>query len=129
MPDMRRLVFLFGAALLSVTAGCGGGSDTETTTTSPAVSTAPTQRPPRNFGAAATVVLKDLKFAPATVTIKLGEEIEWIWQDALPHNVVSETFKSETKTGGSFKYTFRTAGDFAYTCTVHPGMDGTVKVT
>jgi plastocyanin len=127
MPGMRRIAFLFGAALLAVTAACGGSDSKTTTTTSGAPPTVASTG--QNFGAAATVALKNLKFEPADVTIKTGQQVEWIWQDALPHNITSETFKSETKTSGKFVYTFATAGDFAYQCTLHPGMTGTVKVT
>jgi len=124
---MRRLVFLFGAAFLVVTGACGGSGGTKTTTT---IAAGPsTSKVVHNFGSAATVALRNLKFDPASVSIKKGQEVEWLWQDALPHNITSATFKSDTKTSGSFKYTFATAGNFDYQCTIHPGMTGTIKVT
>ena len=79
-----------------------------------------------------TVTLKGKKFHPATVTIKKGGKVKWVWKDgAVPHNVTStgHKFKSSTlKTSGTFTVTFKKKGTFKYTCTIHPGMKGKVIV-
>ncbi len=119
---MRRLMASAGAAvLLAATAACGGGGDdgggaSETTTGSPA---------------AATVTMKNVKFEPATVNVKAGETVRWVWDDgSIQHDVSGEGFKSEVKADGSFEHTFATAGSFAYVCTVHRDtMKGTVEVS
>ena len=81
---------------------------------------------------AATVRVENMSYSPASVTIKKGETVEWIFDDnGLPHDVVEtadETFKSELLTEGSYSYTFEEAGTFDYHCTPHPMMLGTVVV-
>ena len=81
---------------------------------------------------AATVRVENMSYSPASVTIKKGETVEWVFDDnGLPHDVVessAETFKSELLTEGSYSYTFEEAGTFDYHCTPHPMMLGTVVV-
>ncbi|MET0199064.1 MULTISPECIES: plastocyanin/azurin family copper-binding protein [Nocardiaceae] len=81
---------------------------------------------------AATVRVENMSYSPASVTIKKGETVEWVFDDnGLPHDVVessNETFKSELLTEGSYTYTFEEAGTFDYHCTPHPMMLGTVVV-
>ncbi|HUP70902.1 MAG TPA: plastocyanin/azurin family copper-binding protein [Acidimicrobiales bacterium] len=79
-----------------------------------------------------TVVLKDIAFKPGTISVKTGDKVTWRFEDkGIPHNVVAgdDSFKSDIKDSGTFQHTFDKAGTFTYSCTVHPGMNGTVKVT
>lgn len=103
------------AALSSV--ACGGDSEP---------STAPGDTGPL------TVVLEDIEFKPGTLTVKSGDTVTWRFEDkGIPHNVVAndESFKSDIKDAGVFEHTFEKPGTFSYSCTVHPGMNGTVKVS
>lgn len=81
---------------------------------------------------AATVRVENMSYTPASVTIKKGETVEWIFDDnGLPHDVVESTdemFESELLTEGSYSYTFEEAGTFDYHCTPHPMMLGKVVV-
>ncbi|WP_072804289.1 plastocyanin/azurin family copper-binding protein [Rhodococcoides yunnanense] len=81
---------------------------------------------------AATVRVENMSYSPASVTIKKGETVEWIFDDnGLPHDVVESTdelFKSDLLTEGSYSFTFEEAGTFDYHCTPHPMMLGTVVV-
>lgn len=81
--------------------------------------------------ASAGVTISDFKFAPPSVTVKVGDTVTW--SNAGP------TSHSATATGGSFdtgifpegesrSHTFEEAGTFSYTCTPHPQMEGTVTV-
>lgn len=112
---MKKLVVLLIAlcALVS-TVACGGG-DTGS-----------------ESGAAATVTVKNMSYSPASVTIKKGQTVEWVFDDSgLPHDVVEdseEAFKSDLLTSGTFRHTFDDAGTFDYHCTPHPMMVGTVVV-
>jgi plastocyanin len=116
---------LASAALLGA---CGGpDSSSGSTTTSTAAGSTSSTAP--NFGAAASVDLKDIRFQPGTVTVKAGQEVRWLWRENIPHNVVGEGFKSATQDKGEFRHTFDKAGTYKYTCTLHSGMVGTVKVT
>ena len=79
-----------------------------------------------------TVVLEDIAFKPSTISVKRGDKVTWRFEDkGIPHNVVAgdNSFKSDIKDSGTFQHTFEEAGTFDYSCTVHPGMNGTVKVT
>ena len=79
-----------------------------------------------------TVVLKDIAFKPAKLSVSAGETVTWKFEDkGIPHNVVADdkSFKSEIKDSGSFEHTFDKPGTFSYVCTVHPDMKGTVTVT
>lgn len=120
---MRRVIRIgrgIGAAVatLAMTAACGSDSD-------PGAGTDTAQDP-------STVVLEDIAFKPASLSVKTGDTVTWRFEDkGIPHNVVAndETFKSDIKDSGTFEHTFDKAGTFTYSCTVHPGMNGTVKVT
>lgn len=77
-------------------------------------------------------------FQPASVTIKAGGQVTWVFQ-SLAHTV---TFNSPNATGTpegigtagspvantSISRTFTTAGTYPYHCLIHQGMTGTVIV-
>jgi plastocyanin len=59
--------------------------------------------------------------------------VTWRWNDGRTrHNVRSvgtRRFKSSTlKATGTHRVVFRRSGTYKYVCTVHPGMDGAVRV-
>lgn len=71
----------------------------------------------------------------ASVTIEVGDTVEWIWMDSLPHTVSSdsdaaEEFDSGTITGmgETFSYTFTVVGENGYECEIHSTMDGVITV-
>jgi plastocyanin len=87
-----------------------------------------------------------LIFDPATLTIKVGDTVHWVWATS-GHSVVSGTngtadnqFCSPSNTGcanpplslmnATYEHTFTTAGTFPYYCSVHfaLGMTGTITV-
>lgn len=79
------------------------------------------------------VSIKDMSFAPQTLTIPVGTTVTWTNQDSMPHTVTSPGKKKvldsgELAQGGSYTYTFNEAGTYSYFCTVHPGMKGKVIV-
>ncbi len=70
-----------------------------------------------------------------TITIDVGDSVEWTWADTLPHSVTNdagaqETFDSGILTGSgtTFTYTFTQVGVNPYHCNVHSGMIGTITV-
>lgn len=73
-------------------------------------------------------------FNPATVRIKTGDTVRWIF-DRSGHDVTSQngTFNSArpVPVGETFSHTFNTAGSFGYFCFPHRsiGMTGSVIVT
>lgn len=78
------------------------------------------------------VDIKNMAFAPSTMTVKIGTTITWTNNDSVPHSVTSDTgmFDSNTlQSGGKFSFTFNQAGTFPYHCNIHTFMKGTVAVT
>lgn len=78
-----------------------------------------------------TVVIEDMEFTPADLTVKAGDTIEWVNKDPMPHNVSSQAggFDSDDLPAGkSWKYTAEKKGDFPYLCTLHRSMKANLKV-
>jgi plastocyanin len=77
-----------------------------------------------------TVVLKNIRFHPASLTIKRGDSVTWLWRDSTKHNVTGPGFKSKTQERGSFTVRFSKAGTYNYHCTIHvkEGMKGKIVV-
>jgi plastocyanin len=113
VEGMRRVRWWAAASVLG-TVACGGGSPSG---------------PP-----AATVTIRNSAYQPATVTIRKGETVAWVWQDgAIPHNVdgasdLSSFDSGSLVTAGTWRYRFTKTGTFTYHCDLHPGMQGIVMV-
>jgi plastocyanin len=77
-----------------------------------------------------TVVLKEIRFHPATLTIHRGESVRWVWRDSTEHNVTFHSFHSRTQETGTFTVRFNRKGTFSYRCTIHveEGMRGKIIV-
>ena len=117
-----RAVWLVVLAALLLTfgllAGCGGATTGGNTATSAA-------------GNAAQVIMTNRSYDPQQVTIKVGDTVIWVNQDAPKHDVVADNgeFKSDLfDKGDTFSFTFTKAGTYPYHCSIHPGMVGTVVV-
>ncbi len=100
--------------------GCGS---TATTTTGAVTAT--------TAGGAVQVIMSNRAYDPQEITIKVGDTVTWVNQDAPRHDVVAENgeFKSDLfSKGETFSHTFTKAGTYPYYCSIHPGMTGTVIV-
>jgi plastocyanin len=78
-----------------------------------------------------TVVLKNIRFHPASLRVHRGDTVTWRWQDGpIAHNVTGHGFKSRTMAKGSFAVRFTRRGTFNYRCTIHgkEGMVGKIVV-
>lgn len=77
-----------------------------------------------------TVVLKDIRFHPGTLSIRRGDSVTWQWRDHTDHNVTFKGFHSKTKETGSYTIRFTHSGSFSYHCTIHvaEGMRGKIIV-
>ena len=81
----------------------------------------------------ATVEVKidNFSFTPATITVPVGTTVRWTNRDDIPHTVVSDDGKFQSKTldtDDQYSYTFTKAGTFGYYCSIHPKMTGKVVV-
>jgi len=75
------------------------------------------------------VVIDNLKFQPATLTIKKGTKVTWVNQDGPPHTASGAAFDSGTLNNGqTFSFTFEETGTFDYICNIHPSMTAKVIV-
>jgi plastocyanin len=77
------------------------------------------------------VSIKEMKFSPASITIKPGEKVIWTNNDDHDHTVVADdnSFKSgNLSRGDSFEHKFDKTGKFKYACSYHPRMKGVVVV-
>jgi plastocyanin len=108
-----KLLIVVIVAGLAATAACGGGEEK-----------AKTSGP--------EVMVKDLSFKPTKISVKLGGEATWVFEDkATSHNVTADdgSFRSQDLAKGTFAHRFEKAGVISYTCTIHPDrMKGTVNV-
>ncbi|MCL4552640.1 MAG: cupredoxin domain-containing protein [Candidatus Marsarchaeota archaeon] len=137
MRAVTMLLVIIAAAFLvaCVSAGTPTPAATETTTatgTTPATTTS-TATVTGTPEVAAKVQIINFTYQPATVTIKVGQAVEWTQEDASPHTVTStstiDTFDSgNLNQGQTYVHQFNTKGTFRYVCSIHPNMEGTVVV-
>jgi plastocyanin len=83
------------------------------------------------LAADSSVTIAGFAFAPATVTIQVGDSVTWTNEDSTPHTATAGDGSFDTgqlANGDSEAVTFDTAGTFAYVCSIHPQMTGTVVV-
>ena len=128
---MRRWLTLLLAcmALGLVVAGCGDDDDED----EGGGGAATTEQPgDEGGGGGAEVAMEGIQFDPAEVTVAVGDTVTWTNNDSVGHDVTGDDFESGEAgglgNGDTFEHTFEEAGTFEYVCTVHPGMEGTVKV-
>jgi plastocyanin len=79
------------------------------------------------------VTMAQYAFAPAAITVHVGDAITWTNQDQAPHDVTTTSapvpLHSPTlSTGQSWTYTFTQPGTYAYVCSIHPDMKAQVTV-
>ena len=89
------------------------------------------EKKPKGGGAAATVSIRGMKYAPGTVTIKAGESVTWVNGDDRDHTAVADdgSFNSgNIGPGRSFTTRFAKPGKYPYACALHPRMRGVVVV-
>jgi plastocyanin len=141
MNRFARLSLVVAAALALLLGACGdddGGNtvasntndETTETTAGSATTKAEGGEKPKPGPSGNVVELKNLKFDPDEITVKVGDTVTWKWAENVLHNVTEEDeeFKSGNEDSGTFEHTFEEAGTYEYTCTLHAGMDGTVEV-
>ena len=110
---------------LAVAAACGGGgSDTLVSPIIPST--------PANPIATTSVSLQSDEFNPSNIVVAPSAVVTFTNNDHLAHNVIfaNQNIQSITDwTSGDRTATMpAAAGTYSYTCTIHAGMNGTVKV-
>jgi plastocyanin len=125
------LLLGMGVAIVAIALVLVGCSSAGTTTTVPVGTPTTGGGAAGGGGATVEVKMEGMAFSPQTVTIKVGDTVNWTNMDQPPHNAVAVDKSWQTSTfatGESGSVTFATAGTFPYICTIHPNMTGTVIV-
>lgn len=101
----------------------------------PVARAAPTPEPPaRAVPRTHTVTIKGMVFVPATLEVSIGDTIEWVNADFVPHTATAIVDGSKVFDSGvlpanaSWTYVASKAGTFPYDCLLHPTMKGTLIV-
>ena len=101
-----RVLPLLVVAMLVVATGCGGSDGDE------------------GSGAARTITIANLEFAPETLEVKVGDTITVDNKDEAEHSVtaIDRSFDTGAFGKGTKTFTVTRAGRFEYACEVHPFM-------
>jgi plastocyanin len=127
---IMRITHFIAVSGLAVLFACGGSSPTGTDGNNNGGDPTPTP-------GVTDVKITDFQFSPASVTIKVGDQVRWTNNGKTTHNVVADDgtsfttgslgFPGQTSdpygdpSGGQAKaVTFNTAGTFSYHCSNHP---------
>jgi plastocyanin len=106
---------------------CGAQS-----TRTPTISV-PTPSPTRTVAITgqASVEIVDYEFKPAMITVTVGTQVVWTHLDYAPHNTdhKGRAWTSPVMSRGAhFAHVFGEPGAYDYHCTLHPDMQGVIKV-
>lgn len=77
------------------------------------------------------VIISNLSFQPASITVGKGSTIVWRNQDTVSHTATAgdESFNSSTIIAGdTFVQRFDKVKTYVYSCSIHPEMKGTIIV-
>ena len=78
-----------------------------------------------------TVTIEEMQFKAPELTVKVGDTIVWVNRDMFPHTATSKdnVFDSHSiEPGKSWKYRAVEKGAFTYICSLHPTMQGALRV-
>jgi plastocyanin len=121
---VTRLIAAIAFVAALALAGCGG-SDSKSSDTGGGSGKA--------SGGGVAVSMKNIKFLPQALTVKVGQKITWTNDDPVAHTVTARSgaaFDSGTmNNGATFSFTPKKAGRIDYVCVIHPGQTGTITVT
>lgn len=127
LADLARAAS--GSAIPVITAAPATASSS---TSSGATAAGPGQQVQGQTAAVKVQETDQLKFNPASQTVKAGQVVEWDNSSSVAHNVTFDSDQSITSdtmnSGDKYQVKFTQPGTYQYHCTFHPGMDGTVTV-
>jgi len=88
------------------------------------------QMPGETVAKVHTVIIQQMKFTPAELTVRAGDTVRWLNRDMLEHNVTEEANKEWSSQalppGKSWKIVVSKSS--TYLCTIHPVMKGSITV-
>ena len=79
------------------------------------------------------IEIKDKKYSPAKITIKVGQTVMWTNRDDSDHTIIADdgsfgTGDNALSRGESYKFTFAKKGKFKFHCKYHPREKGEITV-
>ena len=79
----------------------------------------------------AEIAMKNVAFAPAQVTVHVGDTVAWDNADIVAHTATSNEggFDVSVPPGGNMTGVMTRSGTFGYICRYHPNMKGQIVVT
>ncbi|WP_446901227.1 cupredoxin domain-containing protein [Burkholderia sp. YIM B11467] len=83
------------------------------------------------FAESHVVVVEQMRFTPATLTVRRGDEVVWINRDLFPHTASADARAFDSGSiapQASWHYIAHERGRFPYSCTFHPTMHGMLIV-
>ncbi len=116
---MRKLLLL----LCLAAAGCGSDKSTPAAT--------PTSTPAPAAGVV-KVAMRNIKFVPPRVTVRVGQTVRWTNDDTVAHTVASAKLELASEAiahGQTYEYKATKPGTFPYYCTIHANQNGVLVVT
>lgn len=72
-----------------------------------------------------TVVIENMQFNPATLTVAQGERVVWVNKDLFAHTATADNKAFDSKdiaASASWTYVVAKAGEYPYGCSLHPTM-------
>jgi len=79
-----------------------------------------------------TVVIKQMRFNPAQMTVNAGDTVEWKNEDIFAHTATANDGSFDSgliQPGQSWKTVIKKAGTIAYYCRLHPNMTASLSVS
>lgn len=78
-----------------------------------------------------TVTIDKLRFAPAQVSARVGDTIEWVSSDFVAHTATArdKDWDIAIPAKGIGRVVLQHSGDIDYFCRFHPNMTGRISVT
>ena len=136
----RRALLAAGLLILALlVAACGGGGGSSGSSSSSSAGSGSSS----SSSGVVEVSLKDFKFTPSDIKVKVGQKVRFVNTDSVRHNVVQATVEQATSgpygfespvlmPSDSWEYTFNTPGTYPILCSLDGhyllGMTATVTV-
>jgi plastocyanin len=74
------------------------------------------------------IVMQDVAFSPAKITVRVGDTVEWVNEDMFAHTATanSRAWDVNLAPGKSGKITLGSPGTVGYICRNHPNLTGEI---
>jgi plastocyanin len=88
--------------------------------------------PPPASAGGTEVAIAEFAFAPAELTVSIGDTVTWTNRDSAAHTVTASPGgaidSGNLEQDDAYQVTFEEGGSFSYLCVYHPFMTATVTV-